>query len=160
MSLSTQLVTSILGLALLVPVAAGAEAFGERLTSSESSSQSRVYKIIVNHEEQYSIWPGDREPPRGWRKEGTSGSFRELQRYLTGVWTDMRPLSIRREASRSGRDDAEYRVVINHEEQYSIWFADRDLASGWKDTGIRGPLGRCQRYIEEVWTDMRPLSVR
>ncbi len=51
-------------------------------------------------------------------------------------------------------------MVVNHEEQYSIWFADRDFASGWKDTGIRGRLDRCQRYIEEVWTDMRPLSVR
>ena len=160
MSLSKQLVTSILGLALLVLGAAKAEAFSTRLTSNESSSDTRKYRVIVNHEEQYSIWPADRELPRGWKADGRTGSFPKLQRYLTGVWTDMRPLSIRREASRSGRDDVEYRVVINHEEQYSIWFADREFASGWKDTGTRGPLARCQRYVEEVWTDMRPLSVR
>ncbi len=68
-------------------------------------------------------------------------------------------------------DDREYRVVINHEEQYSIWPASAPLPSGWNPvpepevTGfadLPGPLGSkadCLRYIEEVWTDMRPLSI-
>ncbi len=116
------------------------------------------YRVVINHEEQYSIWPVDRKTPRGWKDTGRSGGFAELQRYLREVWTDMRPLSIRREAS--GLKDPEYRVVINHEEQYSIWFADRDFESGWKSEGTRGDRKRCQRYIEEIWTDMRPLSVR
>ena len=51
-------------------------------------------------------------------------------------------------------------MVVNAEEQYSIWFAERDFESGWKNTGTRGSRERCQRYVEEVWTDMRPLSVR
>ena len=53
-----------------------------------------------------------------------------------------------------------YKVVINHEEQYSIWPADRENPRGWRDTGRTGPKTQCLAYIEEVWTDMRPLSVR
>ena len=58
-------------------------------------------------------------------------------------------------------DDATtYKVVINHEEQYSIWPADRENALGWSDVGKKGPKKECLDYIEEVWTDMRPLSLR
>ncbi len=57
-------------------------------------------------------------------------------------------------------DTREYTVVINHEEQYSIWFADRELPMGWKEVGKTGTKQECLAYIEEVWTDMRPLSVR
>jgi MbtH protein len=53
-----------------------------------------------------------------------------------------------------------YRVVVNHEEQYSIWPAGRDLPKGWKDEGFKGSKNECFKHIEEVWTDMRPLSLR
>ncbi len=53
-----------------------------------------------------------------------------------------------------------YRVVINQEEQYSIWFAERENAPGWRDAGKRGSKEECLAYISEVWTDMRPLSLR
>ena len=53
-----------------------------------------------------------------------------------------------------------YKVVINHEEQYSIWPADRENALGWKDVGKEGTKAECLDYIKEVWTDMRPLSLR
>jgi MbtH protein len=53
-----------------------------------------------------------------------------------------------------------YRVVVNHEEQYSIWPADRQNALGWKDAGKSGSKDECLEYIKEVWTDMRPLSLR
>lgn len=53
-----------------------------------------------------------------------------------------------------------YRVVMNHEEQYSIWPADRENALGWRDAGKAGTKSECLAYIEEVWTDMRPLSLR
>ncbi len=58
------------------------------------------------------------------------------------------------------QDDRTYRVVINHEEQYSIWFADREVPLGWKDVGKKGTKQECLKYIAEVWTDMRPLSFR
>lgn len=57
-------------------------------------------------------------------------------------------------------DTRTYIVVINHEEQYSIWFADRQIPLGWRDVGKRGTKAECLAYIEEVWTDMRPLSLR
>ncbi len=53
-----------------------------------------------------------------------------------------------------------YRVVINAEEQYSIWPADRPLPLGWFEAGKQGSNTECLAYIEEVWTDMRPLSLR
>ena len=57
-------------------------------------------------------------------------------------------------------DDIEYTVVVNQEEQYSIWFSDREIPAGWREVGKRGPKAECLSYIEEVWTDMRPLSLR
>ena len=57
-------------------------------------------------------------------------------------------------------DDRDYVVVMNHEEQYSIWFADRELPNGWKAVGKSGKKAECLKYIGEVWTDMRPLSLR
>jgi MbtH protein len=58
------------------------------------------------------------------------------------------------------QDDTAYRAVVNHEEQHSIWPADRDLPAGWTDTGHSGTKRQCLDYIEEVWTDLRPLSLR
>ncbi len=53
-----------------------------------------------------------------------------------------------------------YNVVLNHEEQYSIWPADKENAPGWKEAGKSGTKEECLDYIREVWTDMRPLSLR
>jgi MbtH protein len=57
-------------------------------------------------------------------------------------------------------DDRTYRVVVNHEEQYSIWFAERELPAGWSATGFEGRRQECLAHIDEVWTDMRPKSLR
>lgn len=57
-------------------------------------------------------------------------------------------------------DDIQMKVVINHEEQYSIWPADRDNPLGWRDAGKIGSKEECLAYVEQVWTDMRPLSLR
>ena len=54
------------------------------------------FAVVVNIEEQYSIWPADRELPRGWRAEGTSGTKDDCLAHIQEVWTDMRPLSVRR----------------------------------------------------------------
>ena len=53
-----------------------------------------------------------------------------------------------------------FAVVINHEEQYSVWPQDKELPLGWKAEGFVGSREDCLAHIEEVWTDMRPLSVR
>ena len=57
-------------------------------------------------------------------------------------------------------DTTVYNVVINQEEQYSIWPADRSNPLGWNDVGKSGPKAECLAYIKEVWTDMRPRSLR
>jgi MbtH protein len=57
-------------------------------------------------------------------------------------------------------DKTTYKVVVNHEDQYSIWPADRENPLGWKDAGKSGFKPECLAYIKEVWTDMRPLSLR
>ena len=57
-------------------------------------------------------------------------------------------------------DTRPYKVVVNHEEQYSIWFAERQPPLGWKEVGKTGTKQECLQYIDEVWTDMRPLSLR
>lgn len=57
-------------------------------------------------------------------------------------------------------DKTIYAVVINHEEQYSIWSAAREVPLGWTKVGKEGTKQECLDYIEEVWTDMRPLSLR
>lgn len=57
-------------------------------------------------------------------------------------------------------DSARYKVVVNHEEQYSIWPAERENPVGWRDAGMVGSKTECLAYIREAWTDMRPLSLR
>ncbi|MDQ3981213.1 MAG: MbtH family NRPS accessory protein [Actinomycetota bacterium] len=54
-----------------------------------------VYEVVVNDEEQYSIWPSHREVPAGWRTVGKSGAKQECLDYIKEVWTDMRPKSLR-----------------------------------------------------------------
>jgi uncharacterized protein YbdZ (MbtH family) len=57
-------------------------------------------------------------------------------------------------------DTTTYKVVMNHEEQYSIWPDYKEIPRGWKHVGKAGPKAECLAYIKEVWTDMRPLSLR
>ena len=61
----------------------------------EEKEDKTIYKVVVNHEEQYSIWPGDRENPIGWKHAGKVGLKAECLVHIKEVWTDMRPLSLR-----------------------------------------------------------------
>lgn len=56
---------------------------------------STTYKVIINHEEQYALWPANNDLPAGWRAEGKTGSRDECTTHIREVWTDMRPLSLR-----------------------------------------------------------------
>lgn len=66
-----------------------------------NSEERLVYKVVVNQEEQWSIWPDDREAPLGWREVGKSGSKQECLEFIMTVWTDMRPLSLRKRMEES-----------------------------------------------------------
>ncbi len=57
-------------------------------------------------------------------------------------------------------EDTIFRVVINHEEQYSIWPDHLEVPNGWGEVGLTGKKPECLAYIDEHWTDMRPLSLR
>ncbi len=57
-------------------------------------------------------------------------------------------------------DTRRYAVLVNDEEQYSIWLADLRIPAGWRSTGKVGTKQECLDYVNEVWTDMRPLSLR
>jgi MbtH protein len=63
-------------------------------------------------------------------------------------------------ASAEDDDTRTYQVVVNDEEQYSIWFADRALPDGWRAEGTRGGKRECLDHIDAVWVDMRPRSVQ
>jgi MbtH protein len=56
--------------------------------------------------------------------------------------------------------EGRFRVVVNHEEQYSIWPVDQEIPDGWRAVGVDGDKETCLAYINQAWTDMRPLSVR
>ena len=55
-----------------------------------------IYSVVVNHEEQYSIWPSYKTIPKGWDAVGKTGTKEECLAYIKEVWTDMRPLSLRK----------------------------------------------------------------
>lgn len=67
-----------------------------------NKEDTTIYKVIVNPEDQYSIWPSHRKIPLGWRDVGKSGLKQECLEYIKEVWTDMRPLSLRKKMEESG----------------------------------------------------------
>jgi MbtH protein len=57
-------------------------------------------------------------------------------------------------------DNKTYIVLVNDEEQYSFWLKDLPIPAGWRHTGQEGTKQQCGEYVQKVWTDMRPLSLR
>ncbi|MCI0470329.1 MAG: MbtH family NRPS accessory protein [Candidatus Aminicenantes bacterium] len=66
------------------------------MQKEEIENKSIIYKVVVNNEEQYSIWPENKEIPAGWKHTGKSGIKTECLEHISQVWTDMRPLSLRK----------------------------------------------------------------
>ncbi len=62
--------------------------------------------------------------------------------------------------NQENEDLVTYAVVVNHEEQYSIWPTFKPVPAGWREVGKSGPKAECLAYIKEVWTDMTPASLR
>ena len=65
------------------------------MSESGFGGEGRVHEVVVNDEEQYSIWPADKPIPGGWKAVGVSGSKDECLAHIESVWTDMRPASLR-----------------------------------------------------------------
>jgi MbtH protein len=70
--------------------------------SREEREDNTIYQVVVNHEEKYSIWPAHREMPLGWTAVGKQGTKEECLAYIEEVWTDMRPLSLRKKIEETG----------------------------------------------------------
>lgn len=73
----------------------------------EEEQDTTLYKVLINQEEQYSIWPVERENPPGWNDVGKQGTKQECLDYIKQVWTDMRPLSLRKKMEEDERGRAE-----------------------------------------------------
>jgi MbtH protein len=73
---------------------------------SEEKEDLTIYKAVVNHEEQYSIWPAHKQNPLGWKDAGRTGSKAECLSFIKEVWTDMRPLSLRKKMEESARQSS------------------------------------------------------
>jgi MbtH protein len=73
--------------------------------TNDEAEDPTIYKVVLNHEEQYSIWPEYRENPLGWRDAGKTGLKAECLDYIKEVWTDMRPLSLRRQMEADAAKD-------------------------------------------------------
>src|SRR3954464_2324131 len=71
-----------------------------------TKEDTTLYNVVVNHEEQHSIWPTHKETPAGWRNAGKSGNKAECLAYVKEVWTDLRPLSVRQKMDEFARNPA------------------------------------------------------
>jgi MbtH protein len=72
----------------------------------DDDDNTTIYAVVVNHEEQYSLWPADRALPPGWREEGTRGIKADCLARIREAWTDMRPLSLRQQMDAAATDPA------------------------------------------------------
>ena len=72
-------------------------------------NEETIFRVVVNDEEQYSIWPEYKEIPKGWREVGKTGKKQECLDYIEMVWTDMRPLSLRQYMEAQARRTEEQR---------------------------------------------------
>jgi MbtH protein len=73
--------------------------------SRDETEDTTIYKVVLNHEEQYSIWPVYKEIPNGWRDAGKQGTKAECLSHIGEVWTDMRPLSLRRKMEEAAKGE-------------------------------------------------------
>ena len=76
----------------------------EDIMQQDEQEDKTIYKVVVNHEEQYSIWPVDKENALGWTDEGKIGAKEECLAHIKEVWTDMRPLSLRKKMEKMAQN--------------------------------------------------------
>lgn len=99
-SLLLAVISSILSLRQLETTA---EPFTQEFAMNRDEVEdARIYTVVVNDEEQYSVWPADRDLPAGWREAGKTGSKQDCLNYINELWTDMRPASLRRPPTEDG----------------------------------------------------------
>jgi MbtH protein len=75
--------------------------------SWDDEDDKSLHTVVVNHEEEYSTWWADREPPPGWQRVGEPRTQKECLAWIDEHWTDQRPLSLRRQMEQEARRQAE-----------------------------------------------------
>jgi uncharacterized protein YbdZ (MbtH family) len=88
---------------------------------SDDEEDKTIYRVVVNHEEQYSIWPEYKEMPLGWKDVGKSGLKSECLAYIGEVWTDMRPLSLRKHMEEMERKKAAGELEEDDDREPEAW---------------------------------------
>jgi MbtH protein len=73
------------------------------MSIQDEKEDLRTYSVVMNHEEQYSIWPADKQLPLGWQAVGKTGLKQDCLNYIKEVWTDMRPLSLRKKMAEAAQ---------------------------------------------------------
>jgi uncharacterized protein YbdZ (MbtH family) len=112
---------------------------------------SMTYKVVVNHEEQYSIWPTYRENPLGWKEVGKSGSKAECLDYIKKVWTDMRPLSLRRQMEEAVQNQSRLHSTATAPYAFSADSTGDDLVKRLSEDRCPVEVGlRPERTIQEL----------
>jgi uncharacterized protein YbdZ (MbtH family) len=109
------------------------------MTTSESADER--YIVVVNHEEQYSIWPEGRDLPLGWHAEGTAGPKDVCLDHIQKIWTDMRPLSLRKkmeEEARRQKQEQEASVPATASDDDDVEPLVRRLAAGSHPVVVTG----------------------
>jgi MbtH protein len=112
------ILTFVLVLILLSPAVAAWDCLNDE----------RQYIVVIDHEEQYSIWPADREIPPGWKAEGTEGTKQECLDHIERVWMDMRPLSLRKEMEEQVKESKQKTRPIDSEKVAKL---DIDAMKRW-----------------------------
>ena len=131
--------------------------------NTNDTEDNTNYKVVMNHEGQYSIWPADRENPVGWSDGGKSGSKAECLAYVKEVWTDMRPLSAQEEHGEA-RSDKASRVPHMSERTTATstvgsWIANRKSSSHARLRLFCFPYAGGSALIFRSWSNVLPADV-
>lgn len=116
------------------------------LYAQKTIQKSDSYNVVINHEEQYSIFPAEKPLSKTWKLTDKNGSYQECMDYIEEVWTDMRPLSIQKMKLPK---ETKYMVIKNQDHLLTIWPEKVRLPEGWKSTGEIGSLEDCSLKIKQ-----------
>jgi uncharacterized protein YbdZ (MbtH family) len=134
----------------------------------EDEDDTTTYRVVVNHEEQYSIWPEHRESPLGWSDAGKVGLKAECLEFIREVWTDMRPLSLRRHMEEMARKKAAGELDTEEDTEPEEWnqgpsLVER-LCAGWHEVEIslrpERTVPALQKCIERGYVHVRFVNTR
>lgn len=117
--------------------------------NDSEKEDTKTYKVVMNHEEQYSIWPDFKELPNGWRHVGKTGPKAECLSYINEVWTDMRPLSLRKKMEEFARNPPPPSPLPNPNTPHEKSLVDR-LCEGNHPVEVSLPPERTAKLFKEV----------